>query len=136
MLPKPDVAALTGGYRRTPFLQIGGDIYCDTALMCRVIEASHRPDAVSRSLGRHGTYPGALGRYRPVLGRHSLRHAAGRSGSDFCRCAARVLAGLCGGPRGDDDRLSASDCSRRRCCRAQLPRLVGGAIGPRRQFAR
>ena len=38
MLPKPDVAALTGGYRRTPFLQIGADIYCDTALMCRVIE--------------------------------------------------------------------------------------------------
>ena len=39
VLPKPDVMALTGGYRRTPFLQIGADIYCDTALMCRVIEA-------------------------------------------------------------------------------------------------
>lgn len=39
MLPKPDVVALTGGYRRTPFLQIGADIYCDTALMCRVLEA-------------------------------------------------------------------------------------------------
>ncbi len=39
MLPKPDVVALTGGYRRTPFLQVGADIYCDTALMCRVIDA-------------------------------------------------------------------------------------------------
>jgi glutathione S-transferase len=39
ILPKPDVIALTGGYRRTPFLQIGADIYCDTALMCRVIDA-------------------------------------------------------------------------------------------------
>ena len=38
MLPKPDVIALTGGYRRTPFMQIGADIYCDSALMCRVIE--------------------------------------------------------------------------------------------------
>jgi glutathione S-transferase len=38
VLPKPDVIALTGGYRRTPFLQIGADIYCDTALMCRVID--------------------------------------------------------------------------------------------------
>lgn len=38
MMPKPDVVALTGGYRRTPFLQVGADIYCDTALMCRVIE--------------------------------------------------------------------------------------------------
>ena len=38
ILPKPDVMALTGGYRRTPFLQIGADIYCDTASMCRVID--------------------------------------------------------------------------------------------------
>lgn len=38
VLPKPDVMALTGGYRRTPFMQIGADVYCDTALMCRVIE--------------------------------------------------------------------------------------------------
>jgi glutathione S-transferase len=38
MLPKPDVVALTGGYRRTPFLQIGADIYCDSALMCQVID--------------------------------------------------------------------------------------------------
>jgi glutathione S-transferase len=37
-LPKPDVVPLTGGYRRTPFLQIGADIYCDTALMCRAID--------------------------------------------------------------------------------------------------
>ena len=37
-MPKPDVLALTGGYRRTPFMQIGADIYCDTALMCRVID--------------------------------------------------------------------------------------------------
>lgn len=38
MNPKPDVVALTGGYRRTPFLQIGADIYCDTALVCRVVD--------------------------------------------------------------------------------------------------
>jgi glutathione S-transferase len=36
--PKPDVVALTGGYRRTPFLQVGADIYCDTALMADVLE--------------------------------------------------------------------------------------------------
>ncbi|HEY9096661.1 MAG TPA: glutathione S-transferase family protein [Hydrogenophaga sp.] len=38
IMPKPDVLALTGGYRRTPFLQIGADIYCDTALICEVLE--------------------------------------------------------------------------------------------------
>src|SRR6202023_112131 len=26
---KPDLTALTGGYRKTPVLQIGADIYCD-----------------------------------------------------------------------------------------------------------
>lgn len=38
MLPKPDVVALTGGYRKTPFLQIGSHVYCDTALICDVLE--------------------------------------------------------------------------------------------------
>ena len=38
VLPKPDVVALTGGYRKTPILQIGADIYCDTALIARVLE--------------------------------------------------------------------------------------------------
>ena len=38
IMPKPDVEALTGGYRKTPFLQIGADIYCDTALIADVLE--------------------------------------------------------------------------------------------------
>jgi glutathione S-transferase len=36
--PKPDLVSLTGGYRRTPVLQVGADIYCDTALICDVLE--------------------------------------------------------------------------------------------------
>lgn len=38
VMPKPDLVALTGGYRRTPVLQIGRDIYCDTRLAVRVVE--------------------------------------------------------------------------------------------------
>jgi len=38
IMPKPDVIALTGGYRKTPVLQVGADIYCDTALICDVLE--------------------------------------------------------------------------------------------------
>lgn len=38
IMPKPDLTALTGGYRKTPVLQIGADIYCDTALICDVLE--------------------------------------------------------------------------------------------------
>lgn len=42
ILPKPDVVALTGGYRKTPIVQVGADVYCDTALIARLIEA-HAP---------------------------------------------------------------------------------------------
>lgn len=38
IMPKPDVLALTGGYRKTPFLQVGADIYCDSALIADVLE--------------------------------------------------------------------------------------------------
>ncbi|PKO58406.1 MAG: glutathione S-transferase [Betaproteobacteria bacterium HGW-Betaproteobacteria-18] len=38
VMPKPDLLALTGGYRKTPVLQIGADVYCDTALICEVLE--------------------------------------------------------------------------------------------------
>jgi glutathione S-transferase len=38
IMPKPDLMALTGGYRKTPVLQVGADVYCDTALMARRLE--------------------------------------------------------------------------------------------------
>ena len=38
IMPKPDLMPLTGGYRKTPVLQIGADIYCDTQIMMLEIE--------------------------------------------------------------------------------------------------
>lgn len=38
MMPKPELTALSGGYRKTPVLQAGADIYCDTALIARRLE--------------------------------------------------------------------------------------------------
>lgn len=46
VMPKPDLTALTGGYRKTPVLQIGADIYCDTKLIARVIERLHPQPAL------------------------------------------------------------------------------------------
>jgi glutathione S-transferase len=37
-MPKPDLICLTGGYRRTPVLQVGADVYCDTWAIVRAIE--------------------------------------------------------------------------------------------------
>ena len=41
VMPKPDLTELTGGYRRTPVLQIGADIYCDTKACARLLERLH-----------------------------------------------------------------------------------------------
>lgn len=46
VMPKPDLLALTGGYRKTPVLQIGADIYCDTALIARRLEAEKATPAL------------------------------------------------------------------------------------------
>jgi glutathione S-transferase len=38
VMPKPDLVALTGGYRKAPVMQLGRDIYCDTSLIVRVLD--------------------------------------------------------------------------------------------------
>jgi glutathione S-transferase len=36
--PKPGLMPLTGGYRRTPVMQIGADVYCDTRIILRELD--------------------------------------------------------------------------------------------------
>ena len=38
IMPRPDLMPMTGGYRRTPVMQIGADIYCDTQCILRELE--------------------------------------------------------------------------------------------------
>ena len=38
MMPKPDLLPLTGGYRKTPVMQIGADVFCDTQIILRELE--------------------------------------------------------------------------------------------------
>ena len=38
IMPRPDLMPLTGGYRRTPVMQIGADIFCDTQCIMRELE--------------------------------------------------------------------------------------------------
>ena len=46
IMPKPDLTALTGGYRKTPVLQIGADIYCDSALIGQRLETEKSTPAL------------------------------------------------------------------------------------------
>jgi glutathione S-transferase len=57
--PKPDLEPLTGGYRKTPVLQMGADIFCDSARICDALEAV----APSPSL-----YPAPLGPLARIIG--------------------------------------------------------------------
>ena len=38
IMPRPDLMPMTGGYRRTPVMQIGADIYCDTQCILRELQ--------------------------------------------------------------------------------------------------
>src|SRR6201987_2186666 len=53
IMPKPNLTVLTGGYRKTPVLQIGADIYCDSQLIMRELEP--RSPAPSFYPAGHGT---------------------------------------------------------------------------------
>ncbi|MGL4542526.1 MAG: glutathione S-transferase [Polymorphobacter sp.] len=73
---KPELAPLTGGYRKTPVLQIGADIYCDSAAIIDAIEA-HCPEPT--------LFPAPLGALARVL-------ASWAGGPLFGACAVTALA--------------------------------------------
>ena len=48
IMPRPDLMPMTGGYRRTPVMQIGADIFCDTQIIIREIERRFPSASCSR----------------------------------------------------------------------------------------
>ncbi len=46
IMPKPDLTALTGGYRKTPVLQIGAEIYVDTARIADELESRYPAQSI------------------------------------------------------------------------------------------
>lgn len=53
VMPKPDLVVITGGYSKTPVLQIGADIYCDTKRIADELEARY-PEPTLFPGGRNG----------------------------------------------------------------------------------
>lgn len=53
VMPKPDLMPLTGGYRRTPVMQVGADIYCDTQLILMELE-KRAPKPALLPVGQEG----------------------------------------------------------------------------------
>lgn len=59
IMPRPDLMPMTGGYRRTPTMQIGADVYCDTQIIIRELERRY-PTPTLFPAGNAGM-PWALG---------------------------------------------------------------------------
>lgn len=67
IMPKPELVALTGGYRRIPVMQIGADIYCDSQLIVRELERRF-PEPTFFPQGDHGlAYANAMWSDRTVF---------------------------------------------------------------------
>ena len=83
--PKPDYTPLTAGYRRTPALQVGADVYCDTRLIVAELERRAplpalypgAPEALARAQSEVLTAWGEQQLFRPlalyVTGLHAER---------------------------------------------------------------
>ncbi len=55
IMPRPLLMPLSGGYRRTPVLQIGANVYCDTKIICQ---------ALARHVGDDSLYAAGFAAHR------------------------------------------------------------------------
>jgi glutathione S-transferase len=84
MMPKPDLVELTGGYARTPVLQIDAEIYCDTAAILDALEALQPTPSF---------YPAPLGSlHRMVAGWTGAAQFGAHVGAAMRNIPAGVLA--------------------------------------------
>lgn len=97
--PKPDVMPLTGGYRRTPIMQIGADVYCDSACMLRELERRF-PQPTFFPSGSQGM-PWGIGRWTDALFEVAARIVLGANFDQLPEAFARDRARLFLGPNGD-----------------------------------
>jgi glutathione S-transferase len=115
IMPKPDLTALTGGYRHTPVLQIGADVYCDTRLIAIELEARHPHPTLFPDGGRGLTLALAAWSDRPLFEAAvglSMAATRGSLSAEFIKDRREVLSFL------DFDRLES-----------EMPRFVAQLRG-------
>ena len=105
LMPKPDYTPLTGGYRRTPSLQIGADVYCDTQIILAEVERRWpTPPAVRGGLDWAinlwadrqffgATVPIIFGEYGDKVGDDFIKDREAMSGRPFDVAAMKAATG-------------------------------------------
>jgi len=126
--PKPDVMPLTGGYRRTPIMQIGADIYCDSQCILRELQRRH-PEPSFYPGGAAGL-PWGINRWTDALFDTAVRLSMGANADklppDFLADRSRLFFG----PNADIRKIQADIPHTTAQLRAQFgwvdERLTGG----------
>ena len=94
IMPKPLYTALTGGYRRVPVMQIGADIYCDTALIAAEIERRFPACPIMGNLAKDWSAP-IINWHDNYLFWKVARYVIGRNADaisdDFLRDRAKMM---------------------------------------------
>ncbi|MGH1361862.1 MAG: glutathione S-transferase family protein [Burkholderiaceae bacterium] len=118
--PKPMLTALTGGYRRTPVMQIGADIYCDSQCIIRELERRY-PTPTLMPTAEHGLM-WCLSRWTDgALFDQTVRHILGSAGDSLDKDFAADRGRLYMGEDWADGLKKAN---------AQLPHLVAQMRAP------
>ena len=103
--PKPDVMPLTGGFRRTPIMQIGADIYCDSQCILRELQRRF-PRPTFYPDGDDGL-PWAINRWTDGLFDVAVRLSMGANAAQLPEPFARDRVRLFFGPNGDLNKVQA-----------------------------
>ena len=103
--PKPDVMPLTGGYRRTPIMQIGADIYCDSQCILRELQQRF-PEPTFYPGGADGL-PWGIGRWTDALFDVAVRLSLGANADQLPEAFATDRVRLFLGPNGDLKKVQA-----------------------------
>jgi len=103
--PKPDVMPLTGGYRRTPIMQIGADIYCDSQCILRELQRCF-PEPTFFP-GGAGGLPWAISRWTDSLFDTAVRVSLGANADQLPEAFAKDRVRLFLGPQGDLNKVKA-----------------------------
>lgn len=126
--PKPDVMPLTGGYRRTPVMQIGADIYCDSQCILRELQRRH-PEPSFYPGGADGL-PWGIVRWTDAVFEAAVRLSLGANAAQMPEDFARDRVRLFLGPHGTLAQAHADVPHSAAQIRAQLgwmnERLAGG----------
>jgi len=109
--PKPDVMPLTGGYRRTPVMQIGADVYCDSQCILRELE--QRFPEPTFFPGGAGGMPWGISRWTDALFDVAVRLSLGANADQLPEAFAKDRVRLFLGANGDLAKV-----------RADLPHVV------------